>query len=244
MLGGMDAEIVPFHLRLQELLERQGADATQSWLAERTGVDRSLISRVMRGERLPTPETIQSLAPALGVDAKDLVAGTNAEVRLQEGGDSVRRSDYEGAISKIIEYEGTIRDLEMRVGTLSDTLVKEEKARKSADSTAAESRAEAERATSNLRELQARHEAQRLELGRFQQALARAVSEFSALKKQVTDLQKELAATKQSSKTAALLAGVGAVTSIATLAHFLGNDTSSAAKPPQESARRSNRSKS
>ena len=238
MLGA----VLPFHIRLQDLLERQGPDATQSWLADRTGLDRSLISRVIRGDRPPTPETIQCLAPALGVGVLELVAGTDAEARLEAGSDTVRRSHYEAAVAKVIEYEGVIRDLEDQVRGLGDALAKEESARKAATVTAAAAEKQADADAARLAELQTRHEAQGRELVHHQQALARAVAAFTGLQKQVVDLQAELAETKKSSKAAALLAGVGAVTSAASLAYFLGTD------PPRTAAshgtpRRSSRSK-
>ena len=64
-----------FHRRLHELLGKRGPDATQAWLSERSGVDRSLISRLMSGDRLPTAETLICIAPALEVTVEQLVGG-------------------------------------------------------------------------------------------------------------------------------------------------------------------------
>lgn len=208
---------VPFGERLVELLEAQGEHASQAWLATRTGLDRSLISRVIRGERPPTAETLQCLAPALGVDVAALVAGTDAESRLDETADHVRRADYEAAVGKLIEYEGLVRELENRLRASGEGVATERESRTHAEREATSAKQELEHIMVKLGELRARNEAQAREVVRYQAALARAVAQFDALKARIDD-------TKNSSKAASVLAGIAAVTGVATIAHFLGED--------------------
>ncbi len=224
MPQGASEQLIPFGVRLHELLQRAGPHATQAWLATRSGLDRSLVSRVMRGQRPPTGEALACLAPALGVEVIDLVRGTTAEERFREGVDHVRRADFEEAVARMVEFEGKNRDLEARVRSLTETLSRERASRTTAEEKAHDSMLELERASAGLRDLEERHATQAAELTRYQHALVRAVSDFSALKKQVCDLQAELGDAKQSSKTASILAGVAAVASVATIAHFLGDD--------------------
>jgi transcriptional regulator with XRE-family HTH domain len=223
---------LPFSKRLQELLRQRGLDGSQAWLSERSGVDRSLISRIITGERPPTAETLQALAPALGVEVSALVAGTDAARRLSAVADHVRRSDYEEAVGKVIEYEAKIRDLEARRRSLDDQLTRERETRRHAEQDANMARATAERSEQELLELREQHETQSSELSRHREALQRAISEFSTLKSRVTELERELGETKKSSRASALLAGVAAVTGVATLAHFLGDTP-----PPQPQSR-------
>jgi transcriptional regulator with XRE-family HTH domain len=44
----------------------------QSELARQAGVARDMVSRYIRGQALPTPKTLESLAEALGVSPEDL----------------------------------------------------------------------------------------------------------------------------------------------------------------------------
>jgi transcriptional regulator with XRE-family HTH domain len=236
-LSGMATEAppIPFQIRLLELLEGLGPHATQSWLADRSGIDRSLISRLARGEREPTIETLQCLAPVLGVEVDALVAGTDAQARLENGGDSVRRSHLEGAVSKMMAYESTIADLEARCRTLGETVAQEQASRKSAEQAARSATAAAEHAATNLRELHARFDAQGKELARSRDMLAQAVADLSALKKQGMELERELQQTQKSSKATALLAALSAATGMATLTHFIG--TEAVAAKAREGAR-------
>jgi transcriptional regulator with XRE-family HTH domain len=217
---------LPFSQRLQELLREHEPEGSQAWLSERSGVDRSLISRIITGHRPATAETLQALAPALGVDVASLVAGTDAASRLSAVTDHVPRSDFEEAVGKVIEYEEKNRDLEARRRSLDDQLIREKQARLAAEEATDLAREVGEKSEQALAELRERHEAQSGELRRHREALQRAISEFSTLKSRVAELERELGETKKSSRVSALLAGVAAVTSVATLAHFLGDPPS------------------
>ncbi len=210
--------------RLRGVLTNRGGEGTQAWLAHRSGIDPSLLSRILRNERVPTLETLRALAPALEMDIRELVAGTPAETRLAAGGDHVRRSDYEEAVGKVIEFETKIRDLEASGRSLEETLATERKARRHAEEEAKHAQAELERLLAALRELRERWDAQGHELKRYKSALKRALTQFSALKTRVDELQRELGKTRVSSQVGAVLAAVAAVTSVATLAQFLGDE--------------------
>ena len=62
---------VNFGKRLQILREEQGI--SQSDLAERSGQHRQSISKIERGERMPTWATVVALAKALGVTPNDFL---------------------------------------------------------------------------------------------------------------------------------------------------------------------------
>lgn len=61
-----------FAERLRQLMEVRGF--TQSSLARRSGVERSLINRILRGKARPRYEHIGWIAGALGIDSTDLLA--------------------------------------------------------------------------------------------------------------------------------------------------------------------------
>ncbi len=220
-----DGSVVPFGKRLQLLLDAHGPEASQAWLAARSGVDRSLISRIIQGKREPTSETLHCLASVLGMAAPELVLGTDAESRLLDD-TVVRRADYEEAVRSFIELESKNRESEARVRSLAETLEAERKALKLAHREASDAAERAERAEARSAELTSEKEKQAGELRRYHDALARAVTEISLLKKRFEDLQKELGDAKQSSRTASIFAGVAALTGVATIAHFLGEEDS------------------
>lgn len=225
----------PFGDHLHELLQRRGPEGTQAWLSKRSGIDQSLISRIIRGEREATAETLQALATALGTDVASLIAGTDAAGRMSAVGDHVRRSDYEEAVRKVIEYEGSLHDCRAVLRSREEQLAEEVKARRQAERDAEQERISAEQARDDLADLQELHDLQAQELERYKQALARALAEFSSLKSRLADLEAELGDTKKSSKAGALFSGIAAVTGVATLAHFLGEDPP---PPPPRKPRR------
>jgi len=234
----MDAPAtVPFSTRLRELREGLGPHATQAWLSEKSGVDRSLISRLERGERLPTFEALRWLAPVLGVEVDALVAGTDAEGRLQDPGDSVPLADFQGAVATIANLQSKASDLEAINRSANETIAQERAARRAAEKALSDLRAAADRDAAKHRELQARFDAQGEELRRHRDMLTQAMADLSSLKKQGAELARELAETQKSAKATSLLATIGAAGSLMTLAHFLNNDTQEAKKPRSASGR-------
>lgn len=230
-----------FHERLRELLDKRGPDATQAWLSERSGVDRSLISRLLSGDRAPTTATLASIAPALEVTIEALIAGTDAEGRLEDASSTVRRSDYQAVVAKLIEFEAENGDLRRRLGSTKDANLRCEETLRKAEQRAAEASGEASRAHSAKRDLEEQLAHTHAELKRYQQALAKAVAEFDGLRAQVAALQKELGDAKASSKVAAVLAGIGAVAGVATLSRFMERDEDEGPEPDSSRTRRKRR---
>ena len=64
---------------------------SQEELALRTGLDRSYVGQVERGERNLTLENIYRLAEGLGVPASSLVGELNAQLDLAGGSDGAAR---------------------------------------------------------------------------------------------------------------------------------------------------------
>ncbi len=215
---------ISFGTRLRDLLEKRGEGATQSWLAKRSGVDSSLISRILAGGRPPTLDTLQALAPALEIDLAELVAGTDAESRLAAGPDHVRLSDYQEAVGKIIEYETRIRDLESRARELQNAVEQEKPARLAAEGREKELRTNFSDSEAKLKAALVQNTLQQANVDAYKTALQRAISEFSSLKTRVDALQAELGRTNQSTTVNTILAGIAAAAGVATVAHFLGKD--------------------
>lgn len=222
------AEQLLFGDRLHSLLELTGE--TQAWLADRSGLDRSLVSRLIKNDRLPTGDALRSLAPVLGIDLAEFVRGTNAEHRLDDAATAVRRADYEEALGTIIDFERKNRDLEARIRTLTETVKIEQLARQRAEKAAGQ----VDSLQGQLAALRTESDAKSVEIVRYQHALGRAVAQFGALQRQLDDVRTELGESKSSARMASVLAGIAAVTGAASLAHFLSDDPE-----PQRATRRS-----
>jgi transcriptional regulator with XRE-family HTH domain len=216
--------LIPFGQRLHALLEQHQPRLSQAWLADRSGLDRSLISRIIRCERPPTSETIHVLAPALQVDVADLVRGTDAESRLHETSNFVHREAYEAAIRTLTEYEARLRDMDARVRASEEGLTREEGRRKEAERAASQAHLDIQWAQRDLADAKVHIQRQAHELKQYQHALSKAVAEIGVLQAQFRELSGELASAKKSSRAGAILAGVAAITGVVTAAHFLGDD--------------------
>lgn len=59
------------YFRIREVLEEKGK--TNTWLAEKLGVDPVTVSRYINSHRQPSMETLRAIAKALGVKVKDLI---------------------------------------------------------------------------------------------------------------------------------------------------------------------------
>jgi transcriptional regulator with XRE-family HTH domain len=220
----------PFGDRLHRLLEQEGTNSTQAWLAQRSGVDRSLISRLITNQRRPTVEVLQCLAPALRIELVDLVRGTDAESCLTEIPNVVRRSDYEGVLAQMIEYEGKIRELVRDAQTKDDIIEQRKNGEEQHKASIALLEKQVEEQERELAQLRALVTSKEQELFRYRHALAHVVAENQALKQQFLILESELGETKKSSKAATILAGIAAVTGVATVAHLLDNADSQQSK--------------
>jgi len=208
---------IPFRVRLAELLGQLQPRRTQAWLADESGLSRSVVSRLLSGDRNPTLEHADCLAPVLGVDLAGLLRGTDAEARLQEARQWVRRKDLEQAIASLATYEGKLNDLEARVRdavTARDVArTRETEARQANESLKRELRVERRR----LRRAQR-------EADRNRKLYAEAAAEISRLAGQIEELSGEVQVSGRSSRVGAALAAVAAAASMYTAARLAAND--------------------
>lgn len=96
------------------MLESQGR--SQTWLATTGGLSPSIVSRVLRGERNATPDVITTIARTIGVEPAHLVKGTDAEGRLAESAEWMRRSELVTVTHNLAQYEARLNDAESRLG--------------------------------------------------------------------------------------------------------------------------------
>ena len=89
-----------------------GAGRSQTWLVQHARLSSSVVSRLIRGDRLPTPEHVAALAPLLGMSASEVVAGTDAETSISEASQYVTRAHFESVHSSLVDAESRIADLE------------------------------------------------------------------------------------------------------------------------------------
>ena len=211
--------LLPIGHKVQALLEQ--LEQTPAWLAEKVGVSRSTITRILKGERSPTPETLQEIAPVLGLTVAQLASGTDAAERVKEAKDLVARKDYEDAVRKVIEYEARAHDLTARVRELttelSDDRVRSRRLQKDAEQDVATMRNERD----DVRRNAARHEE---DARRYRNALEKAVADVAQLREQVRELGSAVDAGRKTGRIGAILAGVAAAVSVAS---YLTNDADS-----------------
>jgi transcriptional regulator with XRE-family HTH domain len=218
--AGNTSRLIPIGDRIQSRLEQ--LDKNAAWLAEMVGVSRSTITRILKGERNPTPETLHEIAPVLGVEVGQLVAGTDAAERVKEAQDIVSRHDYEAAVRQVIEFERKANDLATRVREVTDSCEEErQRVRKLVGELG-----ESHRERSALRDErdQARREQRHLEqdVRRYREGLERAVADVVALRAQVRELGAAVESGRMTSRVGAILAGVAAAVSVAS---YLGSDS-------------------
>lgn len=227
----INSKRIPIGERIQLRLDEIGQ--TASWLADRVGVSRSTITRIIKGERNPTPETLQEIAPVLGVDLDQLAAGTDAAERVKEAHNLVARKDYEEAVRQVIEYQRQATDLTATVRELRERAEHErERARCAREDAAkaAERCAAMEFERDTARRLARDHEE---EARRYREGLERAVADVAQLQAQVRELGAAVDAGRNSSRVGAILAGVAAVVSVAS---YLGDDPNPKAKKKAQTA--------
>lgn len=211
--------------------------ALPSWLADRAGLDRSTVTRIIKGERHPSKDTLHLLATALGVNLPDLVAGTDAEEPAGELSPWVARSDHNDAVRRLLEYETQNNDLNVTVRSLRETLAHERERNR-------QLRADGEKyqsAAAELREAleQARRDVElgRREAARYRDGLERAVAHVAQLQQQIGELNKAVESGNCIGKIGMTLAGVAAVASIF---NYLRNDDEAPA--PSGKSKRSTKS--
>lgn len=197
---------VPIGLRIEVRLGELGK--TAAWLAEKAGIERSTVSRILKGARNPTPETLSNLAPVLGVSLEQLVAGTDAAPRVEEAANLVSRAHYEAAIHQIIELERKANDLADQLRVERESSKDESVRRRLAEEAAGTLRSERDAA------LRASHRHEE-DARRYQEALQSAVADVARLQTAVEELSKAVDQTRLTGHVAAILAGTAAIASVA-----------------------------
>lgn len=222
---------IEFGKRLHELLEKNGL--SQAKLAERAGLERSTISRLIKGERAPTQETLKCLAPPLQVDVAQLVEGTDAADKLTEGASTVRRQDYEAVVQKMLEYGALVKDLELRLRTSSEAVSQGQLERSRTSTQLSEVQFKLENTERDLQMERQRSIDLNHEVRRYRTALQRAVADVSSLRGQLEEIAAELKGSVKSSRTATILAGVAALAGVVTVATYLANEDAKKQKGPE-----------
>lgn len=205
--------LVPIGDRVQMLLDQIGQSA--AWLAEKMGVERSTVTRIIKGARNPTPKTLQDMAPVLGVPLEQLVAGTDAEDRVEEAKNLVPRSALDLAIQQVIEFERKLNDMTARNRDLTESANRERDLCRTARLELGETHRQLAFVTEERDQARrdARHHEQ--DARRYREALARAVADVAQLQGKVQELSAAVQAGNQTGKVTAILAGVAAVVSVA-----------------------------
>lgn len=215
-----NAATVPIRERIQGRLDELGQNA--AWLAEKVGVSRSTITRILKGERNPTPETLHEIAPVLGVEVAQFVAGTDAAARVREAQDIVSRRDYEAAVRQVVEFERKAHDLAARIRELTGHCEQEQGRARRLNGQLEESDRrcsllEAERDRARRDALHHEQDARR-----YREGLEKAVADVVALRAQVREMGAAVESGRATSRVAAILAGVAAAVSVAS---YLGGDS-------------------
>ena len=175
--------VTPIRVRISELLGQ--LQQTPGWLAERAGVERSTVKRILDGDRNPTADTLATLAPILGVTIEQLVHDTDAANRIDGARKLIERSHYEDAVRQYVAMEQRANELSRRISEAEDEVAREEKRRR-----------QAEKSLENAREdlKAAQHTAlhHQLDAQRYQDALNRALTELADLSTKAEGLKKEV----------------------------------------------------
>lgn len=212
----------PFGQRLHELLEQHGM--SQSKLAERAGVERSTISRLIKADRTPTMDTLQCLAPVFGLDVSQLVHGTDADGRLTEAATMVRRQDYDAVVQKMVEFETKSGDLERKLRSVEEAVAQGQNDRTQAHVQLCTMQFKLETAERDVALERQRNTELSQELKRYRDALQRAVADVSSLRGQMEEVAREMKDSAKSNRTTAILAGVAALAGVVTVATYLASE--------------------
>jgi transcriptional regulator with XRE-family HTH domain len=220
-------QVIDFNERLGALLAERKAEGGQAWLARVSGLEPSTISRLLRDkERLPARETLEALAPALGTTVEVLVEGTTAAERLRSGPEFVSAEQFQHAVTTMLAFERRTNDAEAHLRDARQALNAELERTRAARADNDRLRSDLEDARANIRALEQERDNLKSALEDHRKALEKAVFDICQLQAHVGELKKLAEASKTSATTGALLAGIAAITGLATVAHYLSEDTS------------------
>ena len=198
---------MPVGARIAELLESLGQ--TPAWLAERSGFEKSTISRILHGQRTPSTQTLAAIAPWLGVSLDQLVEGTEIAKRVTETAELVARSHYEGAVRQMIQFERAANIAEDHLRAEREIARLEAERRRDV-----EARLEVvEKERDEARRVASRHEEDARRYGR---ALEFSLADIARLKTEIVELGKAVSASRRTGRITTILAGAAAVASAAT----------------------------
>jgi len=173
----------PIKKRIDDLLKQIGQ--TSGWLADRAGVPRSTVKRILDGDRNPTAETLATLAPILGVTVEELIHGTDAVDRIEGARKLIDRTHYEEAVRQFVAMEQRATDLSRRLRAAEEIATNEEKRRKHAEKE--RDAAEEERDAARQEALGHQHNAER-----YQAGLEQALTDLANLKTRAEELRIEV----------------------------------------------------
>jgi len=212
---------IPIRERISQLLA--GLGQTPGWLADKAGVERSTVKRIVDGQRNPTAETLATLAPILGVTLDELVASTDAAGRIDGVRRLVDRSYLEDALRQLFEQEQKATNLSRLLRESQDAEEKERKRRKEADAALEATVAELSLTTRKLETAQQSANRFEQDAEKYRRALGRAFVEIAQLKtsgEELAQQAKKLASQVGDTK---ILAGVAAFFAAATAAMKLAD---------------------
>jgi transcriptional regulator with XRE-family HTH domain len=192
-----------FGQRIQRLLSESGR--SQAWLAHHAKLSSSVVSRLIRGDRLPMFEHVAAMAATLGLTVDALVAGTEAAQRIAVASQYVTREQYEAVHRQVVEQVGEIAELESQLSA-----ARSEHSQASAQHRTAH-QALSDKLEQTARELsQANRElaAAKLALRRHQAALHHAATDVAVLHGKLAAVR---VARTDPSRLAAALAGLDAI---------------------------------
>ncbi len=175
--------LVPVRERIASLLDKLGQ--TPGWLAEKAGVERSTVKRILDGQRNPTAETLVALAPVLKVTIEELVQGTDAANRVDGGRKFVDRTDYQEAVRQFVLMEQRATELSRRLREAEESAANEQRRRKQAQEALDAANAELQEAHKHARGYY-------LDAQRYQEALRQALTELASLKTKAEELRMEV----------------------------------------------------
>ena len=107
-----------FGVRLDRLLREQ--KRSQAWLVQHSKLTSSVVSRLVRSDRLPTAEHVAAIAPLFAMSAAQLVADTDAESRIAEASQYVTRAHFESVHRQLVDAESEIELLEHQMARMQN----------------------------------------------------------------------------------------------------------------------------
>lgn len=211
----------PFGQRLRSLLGQLEPSRNAAWLAEQSGLSRSTISRLIKGDRNPTLDTAQCLAPVLGVEVEQLLQGTDAEERLGEPTRFILRDHYDQVVHKLVEYEGAASEARRQLEDCRRSCQESKDAQRTLNQRLRAKERELAAAITDRDFARGRAELLDRDLRRHRVALHKAVAEVGLLREKVAELARQVHQTKSAANLGRILAGVGAATGLFTVASLL-----------------------